>query len=212
MSDDGQYPPPLLHPPTLESGTQNVPDNIEKWRQKVTRALGLQFGAHGNDSHDAVEDILAREAESVAPSISESTTASMHLEKVRALQREYRDFKKHNAEVVDRRSPLKDLLRGHPADGRPLKFSCDKLLAHWSFVSPHLTSNEADQDAGMGIFMPHTVNTNPFSVESARTKVEAGDKISDWTCRIASKLINNIDGSSLQLMCVIPSSLRLFSP
>lgn len=75
-------------------------------------------------------------------------------------------------------------LKGRRADGLASKsrapFSCNSLLCHWTFKPP---------DALL---------TGNYCTEKAQTQIRDGDSFSDWSCRVASAILqDSFDGLHL---------------
>ncbi|KAI0508338.1 hypothetical protein F5B22DRAFT_650194 [Xylaria bambusicola] len=184
MMDNEQPPSSLIRTPTLESGTPFSRRSLGRLGGLLIQEFASEFRPRNNEDQDAVETILAREAESVEPLIDTSARASTHHKIALTLQLEYSHFKNRDAGVINRTSALGNIFQGRPPHKRNPAFSCDELLSHWRFAAPQPSSCEAAQN----------------TAKVKRTKVENNDKVTDWMCRIARELVNNDNGSSLQLI------------
>ncbi|KAJ3577631.1 hypothetical protein NPX13_g2937 [Xylaria arbuscula] len=184
MTTNEHPPSSLLPTPTLESGTQFNRGSLGHLRGLLIQEFASQFGPRTNEDQDAVEATLAREAESGQSIMNGSERASIHHKMSLALQLEYGHFKSRDAGVIYQTSALGNVFRGRSPHKLSSAFSCDELLSHWSFTASQPSSLDAAQS----------------TVKVMRTKVENNDKVADWMCRIARALVNNPNGSSLQLI------------
>lgn len=148
MTNNEQAPPSLLRAPTLESGTPFIRRSLGKLGGLLIQEFASEFGPRNNEAQDAVETILAREAESFEDLINRSTRASTHHKISLALQLEYNHFKNRDAGAIHQTSALGNIFQGRPPHKHNPVFSCDELLSHWSFTAPQSSNSEVSQKTG----------------------------------------------------------------